>query len=304
MRHAFPAFAVLLMVAGCDAEPAKFEQDDTVKKAEPEPKATSTPVSKPADKDNPCERLTFEDVLLTHCIADPEQHRIVTLLGPKGGPPYRGLGRLAEDRAEKGPKVVFALNGGMFNEDGQPIGYYVENGERLKKINTNKGPGNFHMLPNGVFFGTQGNWDVRTAEDFVETVSERPAFGTQSGPMLVIEGKLHPGFADDGESRHIRNAVGVDEDGKAHFVISEMPISFGKLARYFRDELETQNALYLDGNVSALWNPATARIDARGPIGPLIVVEKRSKAQAKPSDEETVKSGESADSKKTTDIDQ
>jgi uncharacterized protein YigE (DUF2233 family) len=71
----------------------------------------------------------------------------------------------------------------------------------------------------------------------------------------------------------VRNAVGVDKEGRAHFVISESPLSFGKLARFYRDVLKTPNALYLDGSVSALWDPASGRMDYRAPIGPMIVVE-------------------------------
>ena len=79
----------------------------------------------------------------------------------------------------------------------------------------------------------------------------------------------------DGPSRLIRNAVGVDEKGRAHFVISNAPLSFGKLARFFRDELNTPNALFLDGSVSALWNPATGRTNGGAAIGPILVVEKK-----------------------------
>jgi uncharacterized protein YigE (DUF2233 family) len=174
--------------------------------------------------------------------------------------------------------VAFAMNGGMFDPEGKPIGYYVEDGKRLQKLNRAEGPGNFHMLPNGVFFGSDGAWQVLTADRFAKTVSERPRFGTQSGPMLVIGGKLHPDIAKDGESRYVRNAVGVGTDGKAHFVISDAPLSFGKLARYYRDELKVPNALFLDGNVSALWDPVMGRLDSSPPLGPLIVVEKRAKA--------------------------
>jgi prepilin-type processing-associated H-X9-DG protein len=61
-------------------------------------------------------------------------------------------------------------------------------------------------------------------------------------------------------------------------VISEAPVSFGKLARYFRERLETPNALFLDGSVSQLWDPARGRMDSGPELGPLIVVENRAKA--------------------------
>ncbi len=219
--------------------------------------------------DSACEQVTFEAVVLTHCIADPGKHSIATVLGS----PYRSFAGLAEARGDDLP--VFAINGGMFDGEGKPIGYYVEGGNRTKELSTSDGPGNFHMKPNGVFYGTGSEWRIRTSENFLASVSDRPQFGTQSGPMLLIDGKLHPELTEDGPSRTIRNGVGIDRQGRAHFVISEGPISFGKLARFFRDVADTPNALYLDGTVSGLWDPASDRMDKGAPIGPIIVVERK-----------------------------
>lgn len=222
----------------------------------------------------PCAGATFEGTPLTHCIADPKRHTIRTVLGPDGKP-YRSLSELAVGLGDKAGRVAFAMNGGMYDEAGLPIGYYVEGGKRLHTLNRNEGWGNFHLQPNGVFFGTGTRWEVRATDDFAAKVSKRPQFGTQSGPMLVIAGKLHPRIDSDGPSQKLRNAVGVDRQGRAHFVISEAPISFGKLARYFRDELHTPNALFLDGSVSSLWDPTMHRVDGGPPLGPLIVIEKK-----------------------------
>ena len=234
--------------------------------------AASPDASSPATA-SPCEQVTFEDVPLTHCLADPAKQRITTALGPKGGAPYRSFAALAAGLGDRAKTVAFAMNGGMFGEDGRPIGYYVENDERLKTLNRANGGGNFHLKPNGVFFGSGAKWQVLDSDAFFKNVGDRPAFGTQSGPMLVIAGKLHPQFATEGPSKLIRNGVGVDAAGCAHFVISQAPISFGKFARYFRDTLKTPNALYLDGTVSALWDPGASRQDAGVPLGPLLVVE-------------------------------
>jgi uncharacterized protein YigE (DUF2233 family) len=219
-----------------------------------------------------CRTVTFEDAQLTDCVADPAKHRITTMLG---NPPYRSFKAYAAARAADAPRLAFAMNAGMFDDAGKPIGYYVRGGERGHELNRADGPGNFHMKPNGVFFGSGTKWRVMTADAFYSQVGDRPDFGTQSGPMLVVDGKLHPEITDDGPSKAIRNGVGVDGAGRAHFVISEGPVSFGKLARYFRDVVKAQSALYLDGSVSALWDPATGRMDARAPIGPMLVVEEK-----------------------------
>lgn len=223
-----------------------------------------------------CREVTFELVPLTHCTADPAKHRITMANAPKGGRPFGSLSAFAA--TVDSATIAFAMNGGIYGDDLKAIGYYVENGERLSTLDRGTGEGNFYMQPNGVFFGTGGTWRVLARDVFVASVGDRPQFGTQSGPMLVVDGKLHPDIQDNGPSRAIRNGVGVDAKGAAHFVISNGPVSFGQLARYFRDELKVANALYLDGQVSSLWDPAAGRQGGRldgGRVGPIIVVSKR-----------------------------
>lgn len=224
-----------------------------------------------------CAPVMFEDTPLTHCVADPARQTIRVVVDGPDGQVLGSLTALQKSLAHPAT-VAFAMNGGMFDEIGEPIGYYVESGVRLHTLNRNKGAGNFHLLPNGVFYGTGGNWHVLNSDAFAERVTKRPEFATQSGPMLVIDGELHPAFSQDGDSLKIRNAVGVDAQGRAHFVISEAPLSFGKLARYYRDVLKTPNALFLDGSVSQLWDPGHQRLDETVPLGPLIVVENRAKS--------------------------
>jgi uncharacterized protein YigE (DUF2233 family) len=270
-------------LAGCEQQP----EGEPIARAEIGGNALGTPAQTASPEDaqatiasqveSACRSVIFEDSSLTHCLAVPSRHRISTALAEGDGENYRSLSALAGARDPE--TVAFAMNAGMFDDEGDPIGYYVEDSERLKTLNTQDGEGNFHLDPNGVFFGSGDKWEIRTTADFLANVSERPDFGTQSGPMLVIDGKLHPEISTDGESRLIRNSVGIDAKGRAHFVISNAPISFGKLARFYRDELSVSNALYLDGNVSALWNPATGRLDSGAAIGPLIVVEKRASAE-------------------------
>lgn len=236
------------------------------------PEASASPSPSPTATDSACRKVVFEEVPLTHCIADPARHRINLANAPAGGQPYGSLGTFAAS-ADAG-SIAFAMNGGIFGDDLKAVGYYVEGGERLSELDRGTGEGNFYMKPNGVFFGSGGSWRVLASDAFFATVGERPEFGTQSGPMLVIEGKLHPEIQDNGPSRAIRNGVGVDASGRAHFVIADAPVSFGQLARYFRDEAKAANALHLDSQVSALWDPASDRLD-KGRAGPIVVVTKR-----------------------------
>jgi len=91
----------------------------------------------------------------------------------------------------------------------------------------------------------------------------------------VIEGALHPRFQNDGPSRYVRNGVGVSDANTAYFVISSGAVSFGRFARFFRDELGCDDALFLDGSVSSLWAPEMERRDGNQNLGPLVAVLRR-----------------------------
>jgi uncharacterized protein YigE (DUF2233 family) len=231
----------------------------------PSPTATPSQAAGPSD----CREVVFEQAALTHCVADPAKHRIAMANLGADKQPFASLSAFAA--SVDAATIAFAMNGGMYGDDLKAIGYYVQNGDRMGELNRAEGTGNFYMKPNGVFFGTGGKWQVLGSNTFFNTVKDRPQFGTQSGPLMVVDGKLHPDIQDNGPSRAIRNGVGVDSGGKAHFVISNAPVSFGQLARYFRDEVKVRNALYLDGAVSSLWDPARERMD-KGRVGPIIVV--------------------------------
>ena len=140
------------------------------------------------------------------------------------------------------------------------------------RVVPNAGPGNFGLLPNGIFCIRDGRADVIETTRFLK---EQPActYATQSGPMLVIDGELHPRFLVDSTSRYIRNGVGTTADGRtAVFAISENAVTFHEFGRLFRDALELPNALFLDGNISRLHDPAHGRSDIGRWMGPIVGV--------------------------------
>ena len=190
----------------------------------------------------------------------------------RGGGALRSLAALEAELGKDARRVRFAMNAGMYDEAGAPIGLYVERGKELRKLNLNSGPGNFHLKPNGVFAVDAAGRVSVTASSRLRSRVRAPQWATQSGPMLVIDGKIHPKFDANGQSHYIRNGVGVRDATTALFVISEEPVSFGRFARLFRDALGCANALYFDGNVSSLWDPASGRQDATSDLGPLVVV--------------------------------
>ncbi len=221
---------------------------------------------KPQWPASPCRIDVFEGSRFTVC--DPGTGKLQLIAAGRDEPALRDFaGVLARIPAEQ---VAFVMNAGMFDEDGRPIGLAVVDGRQVHAINTRDGGGNFHLKPNGVFLVRRdGSAAVITSEAF--KMSPTIAFATQSGPMLVVDGAIHPKFDPDGQSRFIRNGVGIAPNGRPLFVISNEVVSFGKLARFFRDGLKARNALYFDGSVSSLWDPANGRQDAGVPLGPMIV---------------------------------
>jgi uncharacterized protein YigE (DUF2233 family) len=231
-----------------------------------------TPPS-PAPTVAACEQRSFEGAGFTICRYDRRRDEIALILDGPGGP-MRSLAALETQLGPRAPRLRFAMNAGMYGEDGNPIGLYVEDGRERHAINRRRGPGNFHMLPNGVFsVAADGRVAVLTTAR--HDPASRPRWATQSGPMLVVDGRLHPGIQDNGPSLHVRNAVGVDSADTAWFVISDGAVSFGRMARFFRDVLNCRNALYLDGSVSSLWDRLAGRRDTRTDLGPLIAVFER-----------------------------
>jgi len=108
-------------------------------------------------------------------------------------------------------------------------------------------------------------------------LADRPdvKFATQSGPMLVIDGAIHPAFIVDSNDRKPRNGVGVSSQTEVHFVITKGRVNFYEFARFVRDGLGCRNALYLDGGEApGLYAPELGRNDTpgHGGYGPIITV--------------------------------
>ena len=225
--------------------------------------------------DAACSEVAFEGSRFTVCHAEPAKHDLLLVDRGSDGKPMRDFDGLNARLGNRFGQIAFAMNAGMFDDKGLPIGYYVEDGAQQVPLNTREGPGNFHMRPNGVFYGDARGWHVATTQTFLAGKPDHVRFATQSGPMLMIGGKLHPQIADNGISLQIRNGVGVSADGSAWFAISRDPVSFGRFARLFRDKLGAPDALYLDGKVSRLWDPVAGRKDEGADIGPIVVALQR-----------------------------
>ncbi|MBM9593679.1 phosphodiester glycosidase family protein [Roseitranquillus sediminis] len=216
-----------------------------------------------------CERITFDGLDHTICELDPATTTLRLFHADERGAPWGHFPRLDAALRREGKALGVAMNGGMYHDDRRPVGLYIEDGTEVQPVVTRAGPGNFGLLPNGVLCLSDGSASVVESRRFAE---ERPECrdASQSGPMLVIDGALHPRFLPDSTSRHIRNGVGVREDGTVVLAISDQPVTFHEFGRLFRDRLETPDALYLDGSVSRLWAPAIGRRDLGRAMGPIL----------------------------------
>lgn len=225
---------------------------------------------RPAELPKPCRELAFEAVNYIVCEIDTASYDLVLRRADAGGKAYGSLAALA-----KAEPFVFAMNAGMYHEDRSPVGLHIEDGVEQSPLNLGDAPGNFFMKPNGVFHvDRDGSAGVTESSAFAAS-GIRPVLATQSGPMLVIEGQMHPRFEENGASRYIRNGVGADSGSWVVLAISRQPVSLGSFARLFRDELGVRNALFFDGAISALHDGSKYLVGGSHPVGPILAVKER-----------------------------
>ena len=222
-----------------------------------------------------CRDVVKDDQRYAVCAFDPASDDIRLFLNGADGAPFGDFNSLEAALGAEDEKLLFAMNAGMYRKDRSPAGLYIEEGEQARKLSTREGPGNFHLKPNGVFWiGEDRDAHVTETQSYKETAPDA-RFATQSGPMLVIDGEIHPKFLKESTSRKRRNGVGVKKDGAVVFVLADAPVTLFDFASFFRDDLECPNALYLDGSISRLYAPGLDRNDGGLPMGPMVgVVEK------------------------------
>ncbi len=208
---------------------------------------------------------------LTVCRVDLRKERLQLFLRDDAGQPIKRFDRLAKLLEARGRKLVFAMNAGMYHADFSPVGLFVSESRELAPLNTAPGDGNFFLKPNGVFVVTESGARVVEASEY-PGIREKILVATQSGPMLVHRGALHPAFKAGSESRLFRNGVCAPAPDVVIFVNSEAPVNFHEFATFFRDTLGCREALFLDGTINSLHSTQLKRSDFRMDLGPIIAV--------------------------------
>lgn len=202
-----------------------------------------------------CSKENFREQNYVICRVDTTHETLRLFLKDNDEQVYGFFANVDADLRKQGKSLRFATNAGMYHSDRSPVGHYVEGGKWHRNVIQKASKGNFGLLPNGVLCLRDGRADVYETRLFLKK-SPKCRGATQSGPMLVIDGELHPRFLPNSTSRYIRNGVGTSDDGRfAVFAISQSPVTFHEFGTLFRDHLSLNNALYLDGNISRLRAP-------------------------------------------------
>ncbi|MFZ6874972.1 phosphodiester glycosidase family protein [Undibacterium sp. Di27W] len=210
------------------------------------------------------------DPRFTVITVDTEQEELQLFLRDENGKGFKRFDTLKTWLAAKNKQLRFAMNAGMYHADYSPVGLLVQNAEQVSPLNLADAWGNFFLKPNGVFLLTSSGPQVVESSEY-PSLSKDVLLATQSGPLLLRKGQIHPAFKADSSSRLKRNGVGV-LDKKAIFVISEQPVNLHEMATFFRDGLHCQDALYLDGNISGIYSLELERNDVTVDLGPIIAV--------------------------------
>ncbi len=215
------------------------------------------------------EKTYIEELQLVTYEINPKNQKLQFFWKNKRDKNYKNFQNLKSELQNEGKRLVFAMNGGMYFKDLSPQGLYIESGIIKSDIDTvQNGYGNFYLQPNGVFYLTKNREPVIcTTKSY--RYNQKIEYATQSGPMLVIDGKIHPKFTIGSPNVHIRNGVGILPNGNLLFAMSKEKVNFYDFANYFKKK-GCKKALYLDGFVSRTYLPSVNWKQLDGNFGVII----------------------------------
>ncbi len=214
---------------------------------------------------------TYDENFISY-VVDLNKQDLKLYWKDSNGQLFKSIGALKTWTEQNHKTLEFAMNGGMYKKDNSPQGLFIENGIQKTDLDTSSGNGNFYLKPNGIFYITKN----RTAgiNDNKKILGfDSLEYATQSGPMLIIDGNIHPSFIKGSKNLNIRNGVGILANNKILFVMSKKEINFYDFANYFK-RLGCKNALYLDGLVSRTFLPKQNWRQLDGNFGVIIGVTK------------------------------
>ncbi|MFK7946824.1 MAG: phosphodiester glycosidase family protein [Saprospiraceae bacterium] len=206
--------------------------------------------------------INFKGVKYDVFVADLRSVKLQMHWKDSQGNLLKDINSLKNDMAKKGQKPLFVTNGGIYAQKFIPEGLYIENGQLLKGLNTKNANGNFYLKPNGVFLVTENqSAAVVKTEEFVKLHNvlkgrnDKINFAVQSGPQLLVNGKIHPKFNANSPNKYIRNGVGIfnNNSKKVVFAITQEKVNLYDFSSFFYEVMKCDDALYLDGFVSRMY---------------------------------------------------
>ncbi len=123
-----------------------------------------------------------------------------------------------------------------------------------------------------MFFLRRGEAGIVDAARFTDDPTITDA--VQSGPLMMENGRIHPGFNPASTSRRIRNAVGITRDGGVVFLITHRQVSLCDFSAAARDRHGVTDLLYLDGTISQMYVRPAPLPGSSYPFVTMIAVER------------------------------
>ena len=203
---------------------------------------------------------------------DADREAIGVFLNDRHGRRLGSFARLREHAANSGSRLEFAMNAGIYQQSGAPLGLLVVDGRQVHALNRRSlALGNFYLQPNGVFLLGENGPRIVSTWDYPSAAAKGVKQATQSGPLLVIHGKRNGRLIVG--TPLVRNGVGV-RGNSVFFVVTDAGVTFHEFADFFVRVLHCTDALYLDGNISGAWRAGTVGVGnvSGSAFGPMIGV--------------------------------
>jgi uncharacterized protein YigE (DUF2233 family) len=197
-------------------------------------------------------------------------------LNKKNNKGYTSIQNVHKQLIDEKLNPLLITNAGMYTAELAPQGLYIEDYKEYIKIDTTKpNSNNFYLKPNGVFYiDSLGFPKIDTTELFYTKYKKglKPKYATQSGPMLLINGRVHQDFTYHSSNKKIRNGIGIIDKNKIVLCISIDEVNFYDFALLFKEVFGCKDALFLDGAISRMYLNDLNPKEKGGQFGPIISI--------------------------------